>query len=56
MAPGAAVYDVSNACLGVLNGMVDIANRIELGQIRAGNGAAIRDEVAAWGVAHAGDA
>ena len=32
----AAVYDVSNACLGVLNGMVDIANRIELGQIRAG--------------------
>ncbi len=33
---GAAVYDVSNACLGVLNGMVDIANRIELGQIRAG--------------------
>jgi len=34
--PGAAVYDVSNACLGMLNGMVDIANRIELGQIRAG--------------------
>src|SRR5262249_6865910 len=34
--PGAAVYDLSNACLGVLNGMVDIANRIELGQIRAG--------------------
>lgn len=33
---GAAVYDLSNACLGVLNGMVDIANRIELGQIRAG--------------------
>jgi 3-oxoacyl-[acyl-carrier-protein] synthase-3 len=32
----AAVYDVSNACLGVLNGMVDIANRVELGQIRAG--------------------
>ncbi len=31
-----AVYDVSNACLGVLNGIVDIANRIELGQIRAG--------------------
>ncbi len=34
--PGAAVYDISNACLGVLNGMVEIANRIELGQIRAG--------------------
>jgi len=33
---GAAVYDLSNACLGVLNGMLDIANRIELGQIRAG--------------------
>lgn len=32
----AAVYDLSNACLGVLNGMLDIANRIELGQIRAG--------------------
>src|SRR5262249_44941547 len=32
----AAVYDISNACLGVLNGMVDVANRIELGQIRAG--------------------
>lgn len=30
------VYDVSNACLGMLNGMVQIANLIELGQIRAG--------------------
>jgi 3-oxoacyl-[acyl-carrier-protein] synthase-3 len=30
------VYDISNACLGVLNGIVDIANRIELGQVRAG--------------------
>ncbi len=34
--PGAAVYDISNACLGVLNGILDIANRIELGQIKAG--------------------
>ena len=34
--PSAAVYDISNACLGVLNGILDIANRIELGQIRAG--------------------
>ena len=34
--PEAAVYDVSNACLGVLTGLVDIANRIEMGQIRAG--------------------
>lgn len=33
---GAAVHDISNACLGVLNGMVDVANRIELGQARAG--------------------
>ena len=32
----AEVYDVSNACLGVLNGMVQIANAIELGNIRAG--------------------
>ena len=32
----AIVFDVSNACLGVLNGMVEIANRIELGQMRAG--------------------
>jgi 3-oxoacyl-[acyl-carrier-protein] synthase-3 len=32
----AAVYDLSNACLGVLNGIIDIANRIELGQVRAG--------------------
>ncbi len=36
VSPAAAVYDISNACLGVLNGMLDIANRIELGQIRAG--------------------
>lgn len=36
ISPSAAIHDVSNACLGVLNGMVDIANRIELGQIRAG--------------------
>ena len=30
------VYDISNACLGVLNGMINIANMIELGQIQAG--------------------
>jgi 3-oxoacyl-[acyl-carrier-protein] synthase-3 len=34
--PEALVYDVSNACLGVLNGMIDVANRIEMGQARAG--------------------
>lgn len=32
----AAVFDLSNACLGVLSGMVEVANRIELGQVRAG--------------------
>lgn len=31
-----AVYDLSNACLGVLSGIVDVANRVELGQIKAG--------------------
>jgi len=31
-----AIYDVSNACLGLLNGIVQVANMIELGQIRAG--------------------
>jgi len=30
------IYDVSNACLGVLNGAIQIANMIELGQIKAG--------------------
>ncbi|MGY8768250.1 MAG: 3-oxoacyl-ACP synthase III [Pirellulales bacterium] len=30
------IYDVSNACLGILSGMLQIANMIELGQIRAG--------------------
>jgi acyl-CoA:acyl-CoA alkyltransferase len=35
--PGdALILDVSNACLGVLNGMALVANMIELGQIRAG--------------------
>ncbi len=36
LSPHCAVYDVSNACLGLLNGMVQVANMIELGQIRAG--------------------
>jgi 3-oxoacyl-[acyl-carrier-protein] synthase-3 len=30
------IYDVSNACLGLLNGTLQLANMIELGQIRAG--------------------
>jgi len=36
LAPACVIYDVSNACLGILNGMVQVANMIELGQIRAG--------------------
>jgi 3-oxoacyl-[acyl-carrier-protein] synthase III len=34
--PQCMVYDLSNACLGLLNGIVQVANMIELGQIRAG--------------------
>lgn len=34
--PDALLFDVSNACLGVMNAMVEVANRIELGQMRAG--------------------
>ena len=34
--PQTQIYDVSNACLGVLNGMLQVANAIELGQIKAG--------------------
>ncbi len=33
---GSLILDVSNACLGLLNGMVLIADMIELGRIRAG--------------------
>ena len=36
LAEKAFVYDISNACLGVMNGIIDVANRIELGQIEAG--------------------
>jgi 3-oxoacyl-[acyl-carrier-protein] synthase-3 len=32
----AQIFDLSNACLGVLNGMLMVANAIELGQIQAG--------------------
>lgn len=34
--PSALVFDVSNACLGFVNGMMIVANMIELGQIQAG--------------------
>ncbi len=32
----AVVYDLSNACLGFVNGMINLANMIELGQVRRG--------------------
>jgi 3-oxoacyl-[acyl-carrier-protein] synthase-3 len=32
----AALFDLSNACLGTMNGILEVANRIELGQIEAG--------------------
>lgn len=34
--PSAIAFDVVNACLGFLNGMLIVANMIELGQIEAG--------------------
>jgi len=36
LGPQTLIYDVSNACLGVLNGMIQVASAIELGQIQAG--------------------
>jgi 3-oxoacyl-[acyl-carrier-protein] synthase-3 len=33
--PDCLIYDVSNACLGILSGMIQAANMIELGQIKA---------------------
>ena len=36
LSPASQIYDVSNACLGILNGMIQVANAIELGNIRAG--------------------
>jgi 3-oxoacyl-[acyl-carrier-protein] synthase-3 len=36
LADNVALFDLSNACLGVLNGMLDLANRIQLGHIEAG--------------------
>ncbi|MDD9304530.1 MAG: 3-oxoacyl-ACP synthase III [Desulfobacter sp.] len=34
--PQAIVYDVKSACLGMITGMVQVANEIELGNIKAG--------------------
>lgn len=36
LSPSCTIYDVSNACLGLLNGLLQVANMIELGQIQAG--------------------
>jgi acyl-CoA:acyl-CoA alkyltransferase len=36
LGPQTQIYDVSNACLGVLSGMIQVAGAIELGQIQAG--------------------
>jgi acyl-CoA:acyl-CoA alkyltransferase len=36
LGPETQIYDVSNACLGILNGMIQVANAIELGHIKAG--------------------
>lgn len=32
----ATIFDISNACLGFINGMITLANMIELGQVKAG--------------------
>jgi len=36
ISPRATIFDISNACLGMLNGMVALGNMIELGQIKRG--------------------
>ena len=36
LSPYALIYDISNACLGFLNGVISLANMIELGQVKKG--------------------
>lgn len=36
LSPKALVYDISNACLGFMNGMISLGNMIELGQVKRG--------------------
>jgi len=36
LGPSCMIYDVSNACLGLLNGAIQLANMIEIGQICSG--------------------
>jgi 3-oxoacyl-[acyl-carrier-protein] synthase-3 len=53
LAPGCLVFDLSNACLGVLDGMVVVASMIERGDLQAGlvvageDGRALVDETIA---------
>jgi 3-oxoacyl-[acyl-carrier-protein] synthase-3 len=36
LSQNAFIYDISNACLGFINGMINLANMIELGQVQRG--------------------
>lgn len=36
LSSSATIFDISNACLGFVNGMITLANMIELGQVKAG--------------------
>ena len=36
LSPRSVIYDISNACLGFVNGMISLANMIELGQVKRG--------------------
>jgi 3-oxoacyl-[acyl-carrier-protein] synthase-3 len=44
LSPDCLVFDISNACLGFLDGMIILANMIELGQVR--NGLVVSGETA----------
>lgn len=50
LGPGCMNFDVTNACLGFLNGMVAVANMIELGQIDTG--LVVASEVTREGIEH----
>jgi 3-oxoacyl-[acyl-carrier-protein] synthase-3 len=62
LAPECVVFDLSNACLGVLNGMVVVAGMIERGEIEAGlvvsgeDGRGLLEETVAGLVASTSDA
>jgi len=50
LSPASMNFDVTNACLGFLNGMVAVANMIELGQIETG--VVVASEVTREGIEH----